>query len=173
MMTARRFDLLLTTVLLVIAGGYVLRMATYPNRAGLVPALVGLVMAGALVVQLLLQARGGQDSLPQDEEVEEPVDHAPALEPDTYETLIALRGERRSKFLTIAAFIVAFYALVLLAGFVVAATLTIPLLLLRLRERPHVVLLGALAAGGGSYLFVVRLLGLPVVEGYLSQFLSL
>jgi hypothetical protein len=171
-MTARRFDQLLTLGLLVLAVGYALRMAAYPDRAGLVPALVGLVMAVTLVVQLLLLARGRHEG--RREDVAEDGDGSPPdLEPDTYETLIALRGERRTKFLTIVGFIVIFYAVVLLAGFVVAVTLTIPLLLLRLRERPFVVVVGAVAAGAASYMFVVGLLGLPLVSGHLSRFVSL
>lgn len=56
-MTARRFDLLVTCVLFAFGIWYGLEMLSYPDRAGVVPAVAAGIMVAALVVQLLLSLR--------------------------------------------------------------------------------------------------------------------
>jgi hypothetical protein len=89
------------------------------------------------------------------------------LEQDSYENLIALRGVRRRRFLAIAAFSVAFYVGYLLVGFVVTTGVLMAAILVAARERPHVVVIGALVGAGAAYALVVSLLGIPAMSGYL------
>lgn len=56
-MTARRFDLLVTCLLLAFGIWYGLEMLGYPDRAGVVPAIAAGIMVAALLVQLLLSLR--------------------------------------------------------------------------------------------------------------------
>lgn len=205
-MTARRFDLLVTCVLLAFATWYGLRMLAYPAGAGVVPAIAAGIMVVALLVQLLLSLRKPAEpaepgahgvaagrtgpgehgatavGAPPHAAVPHAADGSPELddltavrhaveeqelEQDSYETLIALRGVRRRRFLAITLFSAAFYVGFLLVGFVVTTGVLMAAILLFARERAHVVVIGGLVAAGSAYALVVSLLGIPPLSGYL------
>lgn len=185
-MNERRFDLLLTLALLGFGVWYGVRMYSYPANAGMVPAIVATVFVGALVVQAVLMGRrltaraeadGGVaeeavataevsgSGRPGTEELPPRASNEP--EPDTYETLIALKGVRRRRFLTIVAFTIAFYVGTMLVSFVLTAGVLITAILLVSREKLYVALTGGLVGALSAYGLVVGLLDLPPFEGYL------
>ena len=104
------------------------------------------------------------------EEAELDVRHAvETLEPerDSYETLIALSGVRRRRFLAITLFSGLFYVGFILVGFVVTTGVLITAILFAARERPHVALLGGAIGAAAAYGLVVLLIGIPAMSGYL------
>lgn len=195
-MSERKFDILLTWVLLAFAVWYGVTMYGYPARAGYIPMIVAAVMAVTLVVRLVLlyrpQAREEDVSTPEPEEArvesyravgeggtaatevaveavaEDPPAGAPVPpEPAGYDSLIRLDGERRRRFITIAAFAIAFYFGIVLAGFVVTTAVLITAVFLVARERPHVAILGGLLSAGAVYVLTVVVLGLQPLRGAL------
>jgi hypothetical protein len=185
-MNERRFELLLTWVLLGFALVYGVRMYTYPSDAGRVPSIVAAVMVGALVVQLVTMHRfpprqtagePGGKSRDGENERRTPTDTAPVVgrresgsaepEPDSYETLIALTPLRQRRFWTITGFAVIFAVGIPLVGFVVTAGLTVAGILLFARERPRTVVAGAAFATAAAYGLVVGLIGLSPLHGLL------
>ncbi len=59
-MSARSFERLVTLVLLAFATAYLVKMLTYPEGAGQIPAIVAAVMIAALLVQLAASFRSGE-----------------------------------------------------------------------------------------------------------------
>lgn len=178
-MNARRFDLSFTVLLLLGSLAYLARMLTYPGGAGRVPSVVSAVAVGALILQLVLitlrhdaaveRETLGEPVLIPGAAVEEPEEHGSPVveEQDSYETLVALRGERRVKFISIAAFTIAFYFGVLLVGFVITSTVLVSGILVLCRERWPIVLAGGATGLVVSYGMMVWLLDLPAVSGVL------
>jgi hypothetical protein len=184
-MNERRFELLLTWLLLAFALAYGVRMYTYPSDAGRVPSIVAAVMVAALVAQLVVmhrsprQAAGepGVESRDGQDERRTPTDTGPVVgqrqqgpaepEPDSYETLISLTPLRRRRFWAITGFAVIFAVGIPLVGFVVTAGLTVAGILLVARERPRTVLAAAAVATAAAYGLVVGLIGLPPLHGLL------
>ena len=217
-MNSHRFDLLVTWALLAFGAWYGLQMLSYPDGAGVVPAIAAAIMVAALLVQLVVLHRrrardadagaGGATALGADPAPSVPSPSVPSpsvpsasvtsasdpataghtggatlpagdltavrhaveeqeLEQDSYENLIALRGVRRRRFIAIAAFSVAFYVGYILVGFVVTTGVLMAAILVAARERPHVVVIGALVGAGAAYALVVSLLNIPAMSGYL------
>ncbi len=67
-MSARSFERLVTLVLLAFATAYLVKMLSYPEGAGQIPAIVAAVMIATLLVQLAASFRsgGGGDDAPAD-----------------------------------------------------------------------------------------------------------
>lgn len=185
-MNERRFELLLTWVLLVFALAYGLRMHTYPSDAGRVPSIVAAVMVAALVVQLVLlhrrphPRRGGEENDPAvygergqrsatgvPETLEQRKSGPAEPEPDNYGTLIALTPLRRRRFGTITGFALAFAVGIPLVGFVVTSGLTVGGILVLARERAVTVMAGAVVATAAAYGLVVGVIGLAPLHGLL------
>lgn len=178
-MNELRFDRILTVVLLAFSTWYAVTMFLYPANAGRVPGIVALVAIGALIVQLALSFR---PSKPTTATAESPVLATPGsgegatatgslpivqeVEPDTYDNLLALRGPRLRRFLVISGFILAYYVGALLVGWVISTTVLLPAVLLLSGERVRVVVIAGVASAIGSYLLVVQLLGLPLLDGF-------
>lgn len=166
-MTARRFDLWFTGVLLLLSVAYLVRMQSYPDGAGRVPAFVAVVAIAALGLQLVISLlRPGAGDRSTEVEPDEH-DAGGSQEQDSYDTLIALHGERRTRFLSIAIFTVVFYVGVLAVGFVLTSAVLVGALMLFRRERPGVVLACSATVAASSYALIVALLGLPVLSGFL------
>lgn len=174
----RRFDIILTVVLLGAGVWYGLTMLSYPSSAGRVPAFVAAIMVGAAVVQVVIQLlhlRRRPTAAPADAAAAAPSsgeeDAAPraAQEPeiDSYESLIALGAGRRGKFLAIVAFSAAFYVGFLLVGFVLTTAALITAIMLFSRERVWAALLGGVIGGAAAYALVVGVMNLPPVSGML------
>lgn len=186
-MNAHRFDLLVAWVLLLIACGYGLQMLSYSNNAGRVPAICAAVMAGALVVQLAMSHRhrttGGKAGRAATESAavgptvgEDSTDYVAGAnqlaaryepEPDSYETLIALHGVRRRRFLSIALFSCLFYLGFALVGFVLTTGLLIAGILLAAREKIYVATTGGVVGAAVAYTLVVTLIGVEPLQGLL------
>lgn len=188
-MNERRFELIVSWVLLGFAVWYLATMASYPDNAGRVPVITAAVAAGALVIQIVtLHVRRRK---PVAEEAHLPhiaeavLDRADArteghdvqhphlaeeledeLEKDSYDTLIAIKGVRRTRFLTMAAFCVLFYAGILIAGFVVTTGVLIAAIMLSAKEKLLTALIGGLAGSAAAYGLVVSLMGLQPWTGY-------
>ncbi|MER3390871.1 MAG: hypothetical protein RJQ01_12700 [Microcella sp.] len=184
-MSELRFERILTALLLVGSVWYAIVMFSYPSNAGRIPGIVAIVASVTLLVQLLLSLRTRSRSTPSDQD-DRPVEEqgrspsrvddadaqgasrpAPVLEQDSYDTLIALRGARRRRFLIMAGYILVFYIGSLLVGFVVTTTVLLPVILLLAGEKVRVAVISAVVAAVGSYLLVVQLLGLPLLDGVL------
>ena len=180
-MTERKFDGILTTALLAFSAVYCVIMFLYPAQAGRVPGIVALVAIGALLLQLLLSLRSRSTSGRTADEpavvsavqaglanADAPISAGNEPEPDNFYTLLAFRGGRLRRLLTIFGFILAFYVGATLVGFVVTPTVLMVAILLMARERVRVALIGGAVAAVSSYLLVVQLLGLPLIQGYLA-----
>ncbi|WP_116947632.1 hypothetical protein [Jiangella endophytica] len=188
-MNERRFELIVSWILLGFAVWYLVTMASYPDNAGRVPVITAAVAAAALVVQIVtLHVRRrkpaeGEAHLPH--LAEAVLDRADArteghdvqhphlaeeledeLEKDSYDTLIAIKGVRRTRFLAMAAFCVLFYAGILIAGFVVTTGVLIAAIMLSAKEKIHTALIGGLAGAAAAYGLVVSLMGLQPWTGY-------
>ncbi|RIQ35891.1 hypothetical protein [Jiangella rhizosphaerae] len=190
-MNERRFELIVSWILLAFVLWYLATMASYPDNAGRVPVITAAVAAAALVVQIatlhLRRRRPAADGEPHLPHLAEAVlDRADArteghdvqhphlaeeledeLEKDSYDTLIAITGVRRRRFLAMAAFCVLFYVGILVAGFVVTTGVLIAAIMLSAKERLHVALIGGLAGAAAAYGLVVLLMGLQPWTGYL------
>lgn len=195
-MSERKFDILLTWVLLAFAIWYGVTMYGYPARAGYIPMIVAAVMAITLVARLVLlyrpraredvvsardpgqarvesyQAVGEGGTAATQVAVEAVAENPPAgapvaPEPAGYDSMIRLSGDRRRRFVTIAGFAIAFYFGIVLAGFVVTTAVLITAVFLVARERPHVAILGGLLSAGAVYLLTVVVLGLQPLRGAL------
>jgi hypothetical protein len=175
-MTERRFQLGLSSVLLAATAWYVLEMVSYPSHAGRVPTIVALVMAGALVLQIVGQVRSlrapsapspsaatSDDPLAYAEERVQEVEEATS----GFGVLLALDSVRRRRFIEIALFSILFYVGALMVGFVLTTGILIFAFLLLARERLIVALAAGLLAAGAVYLLVVVVIGLPALDGYL------
>lgn len=181
-MNALRFDRILTVALLAFSIWYAIAMFSYPVNAGRIPGIVAVIAIIALVVQLILSFRAPAVSpdLPT-----EPIavlmsgeesagatsplasDPFPFLERDSYENLLAVRGPRLRRLLTISGFTIAFLVSAILVGFVLTTTLLLPAVILLSGERARVAFIAGLAGAVGSYLLIVQLLGLPLFDGVL------
>lgn len=184
-MNERRFDLAVTSTFLVLGVAYLVVMASYPSRAGLVPAIVAGVFCAALSIDLVRGFRG-RVSTP----TAAPVDvddtgvglgHATHAahgahdgdgasdvdEVDGYDALVRLDRSRRNRLLLIVAWTVLYLIGSVLIGFVVTTGVLLVALFLVLRESPRATAL--MGAGGvvAAYLLVVVLLDLPVLDGWL------
>lgn len=176
MMSEKIFDRILTGALLMFSAWYCVSMLLYPSNAGRIPAIVASVAIGALLVQLWLSFRSRRAAPSTVAEIPSVPDQpylprveAESNEPekDTYDTLLAVRGKRLRRLLMICGFILAFYLSSILVGFVVTSAVLIPAIFLMARERIWVALIGGAVAAVASYLLVVQLLGLPLIQGYL------
>lgn len=178
-MSELRFDRILTGALLAFSLWYAVTMFLYPANAGRIPGIVAAVAVVALIVQLLLSFRspsrlaaiaGAEAAVPISPADAVPDNKllaaSPVLEQDSYENLLALRGPRLRRFLLISGFIVACYLGALLVGFVVATTVLLPVLLLLSGERTRVAVIAGVATAVSTYLLVVQLLGLPLLDGF-------
>jgi len=180
----RRVELLFTLALLIFSIWYAIRMAMYSNYAGRVPAVVGLIMAVALVVQLVRQLaiRPGQkeehhetaavelaEQLPGGvgEGVQEAVDEVVETEDDNHQTLFALSPDRRRKLLAIVAYTLLFWIGSMAVGFVITTGVLIFAILLYSRERLWVALAWALGMAFATYWFVVGLLSANPWSGWI------
>lgn len=196
-MSERRFEILLSWVLLCLGVLYGVRMYLYPSDAGRVPTIVAAVMVGALVVQLIVLY--GSSPAPVPSAAGEPSATADATdkaaktphplpssvtqsdigaaaaeserpaepEPDTYQTLIALTPVRRRRFWAISGFAVGFAAGIPLVGFVVTAGVMVAGVLAVGRERPATILVGGGVAAMAAYGLVAFLLDTPPFQGHL------
>jgi hypothetical protein len=199
--SARSFERLVTLVLLAFATAYLVKMLTYPEGAGQIPAIVAAVMIAALLVQLAASFRSGEGgdaapAAPAASAAPSPAapsgagrggaaseQHAvassvaasaeevspPEIEPDTYETLIRLRGQRRRLFLAIAVWTLLFYVGALAVGFVATFAVLFAALLIYVRERLVVALVVGALSGVLMYAFVTVFLGLPGFDGFLLR----
>lgn len=164
----RRADLFVTVVLLVLSVIYLVRMVTYPEAAGKVPAIVAAVMIGTLVVQLVLgrrtvgahPARRGSDEPASLLTDDEPSDRA-------YDELIALHGPRLRRFLLISVWTISYFVLVVLVGFVVAAPIAVGGILALSKERMAVVVVGAALALAAAYGLLSMIGGVSLFSGVL------
>ena len=195
-MNEKRFELLVSAVLLAFTVWYAVVMASYPSNAGRVPAIAAAVAAGALVVQLIIvsrtndapaatpstetEASTGTPSLVDDDLVREGLDagltkeeaeRVSAVESDSasYSTLLAVTGLRRRRLIIIAIFAIAFYLCILLIGFVVTTGVMIAAILAVSRERLQTVILGGVIGAAAAYVLVVLVLGLQPMQGYLVR----
>lgn len=188
-MNERRFELIVSYVLLAFAVWYLATMASYPDNAGRVPVITAAVAAAALVVQIVTlhlrrrKAAEGEPPLPhlagavldradartEGHDVQHPhlaEELEVELEKDSYETLIAINGVRRRRFLAMAAFCVLFYAGILIAGFVVTTGVLIAAIMLSAKEKIYTALIAGVAGAAAAYGLVVSLMGLQPWTGY-------
>jgi hypothetical protein len=180
-MTERRIQLTLSAVLLLVTAWYMVQMLSYPANAGRVPAIVALVTAGALVLQIVGQVRGlrrpepapapastvtanlpDHDPLARAEERVHEVDSALS----GYDTLLEFDRVRRNRFIAIAAFSVLFYVGALLVGFVLTTAVLIPVFLLVARERVMTAIAAGVVSAAAVYALVVVVIGLRPLDGY-------
>lgn len=180
-MNERRFQLLMSVALLGGTAWYALQMSSYGSNAGRVPLIVSLVMAGALVVQIIVQLRAlrvpAREPVPQAvagpaEDGETPVDgHARVHEVEEatagYGALLALDRVRRRRFIAIAVFSVLFYLGALMIGFVLTTGILITAFLLLARERVFTAVAAGVVSATGVWALVVVVLDLPALDGYL------
>ncbi|MBB5786883.1 hypothetical protein [Jiangella mangrovi] len=189
-MNERRFELIVSWILLGFTVWYLATMASYSNNAGRVPAITAAVAGVALIVQIVtLYVR--RDKAAHEEAhlphlAEAVLDRADArteghegehqhlaeeledeLEKDSYDTLIAIKGVRRTRFLAMAAFCVLFYVGILIAGFVVTTGVLIAAIMLTAKEKPYTAVIAGLAGAAAAYGLVVSLMGLQPWTGYL------
>jgi hypothetical protein len=199
--SARSFERLVTLVLLAFATAYLVKMLSYPEGAGQIPAIVAAVMIAALLVQLAGSFRSGEGggdapTAPAASAAPSPAapagagpggaaseQHAvassvapsadeptpPEIEPDTYETLIRLHGQRRRLFLAIAVWTMLFYVGALAVGFVATFAVLFAALLIYVRERLVVALVAGALSGVLMYAFVTVFLELPGFDGLLLR----
>lgn len=190
-MNERRFELIFSYVLLGFTVWYLAAMVSYSGNAGRVPAITAAVAGVALVVQIVtLHLRRRKP--PVHEEAHVPhiaeavleradarteghdVQHAhladeleDELEKDSYDTLIAIKGVRRTRFLAMAAFCVLFYVGILVAGFVVTTGVLIAAIMLTAKEKLYTAVIAGLVGAAAAYGLVVSLMGLQPWTGYL------
>lgn len=183
-LTEQRFERAVTVVLLLGGIWYIATMLSYPDGAGVVPAIIATVLVVAAGVQLVMSVRrgraaGGRDDQPSSgravstasaagEEAQTPQDDDHGLEQESYATLLVLRGSRRRRFLVISAFTFLFYVGVLLVGFVVPAGVLMFGLMLVSGERLWTSVVGGIVAAGAAYLFTY-VVGLTVLGGVIFQ----
>lgn len=183
-MNERRFDLAVTSTFLVLGVAYLVVMASYPSRAGLVPAIVAGVFCGALSIDLVRGIRG-RVSAPTAAPVE--VDDTPVGgshathgahdgdgasdvdEVDGYDALVRLDRSRRNRLLLIVAWTILYLIGSVLIGFVVTTGVLLVALFLVLRESPRATALMGTGGVVAAYLLVVVLLDLPVLDGWLVE----
>jgi hypothetical protein len=189
-MNERRFELIVSWILLGFTVWYLATMASYSNNAGRVPAITAAVAGVALVVQIAtLHLRRRK---PVHEEAHLPhlaeavLDRADArteghdvqhphlaeeledeLEKDSYDTLIAIKGVRRTRFLAMAGFCVLFYAGILIAGFIVTTGVLIAAIMLTAKEKLWTAAIAGLVGAAAAYGLVVSLMGLQPWTGHL------
>jgi hypothetical protein len=187
-MNERRFELIVSWILLGFTVWYIATMASYSNNAGRVPVITASVAGVALIVQIVTlhvkrRKAAEQPHLPHlaeavleradarteghdaqhshlAEELEE------ELEKDSYDTLIAIKGVRRTRFLAMAAFCVLFYVGILVAGFVVTTGVLIAAIMLSAKEKLYTAAIAGLAGAAAAYGLVVLLMGLQPWTGY-------
>lgn len=180
-MSERGFQLALSVALLLGTVWYTVQMASYPANAGRVPAIVALVAAGALVMQIVGQVRDLRrpepapttteaiSDLPDDDPLARAEEQAHKVDNATsgYDTLIALDRVRRRRFLEIVTFSVLFFVGALMIGFVLTTGILITLFLLQARERLITALIAGAVSAAAVYALVVLVIGLPPLDGYL------
>lgn len=183
-MSERRFQLLLSAVLLLGTVWYAFEVASYPANAGRVPLIVALVTGAALILQIIVQIRalrsperapepqpvsteaaalGDDDLLARAEERAKEVDNALS----GYDTLLRLDRRRFMRFVAIASFSILFYFGALMAGFVLTTGVLITVFLVVARERVATALFAGVVSAAAVYVLVVLVIGLPALDGYL------
>lgn len=190
-MNERRFELIVSWVLLGFTVWYIATMASYSNNAGRVPVITAAVAGVALIVQIVSLHVRRRKAAEHDEAhlphlAEAVLDRADArteghdvqhphlteeledeLEKDSYDTLIAIKGVRLTRFLAMAAFCVLFYVGILVAGFVVTTGVLIAAIMLSAKEKLYTAVIAGLASAAAAYGLVVSLMGLQPWTGYL------
>ena len=189
-MNERRFELIVSWILLGFTVWYLATMASYADNAGRVPAITASVAGVALVVQIatlhLRRRKPAHEEAHLPHLAEAVLDRADArteghdvhhphlaeeledeLEKDSYDTLIAIKGVRRTRFLAMAAFCVLFYVGILIAGFIVTTGVLIAAIMLTAKERLRTAVVAGLAGAAAAYGLVVSLMGLQPWTGHL------
>lgn len=168
-MSERAFERVTTLVLLGLGLWYLVQMLSYGGGAGRIPAIVAVVMIGAALVQLALSFRRRESLSPSGAHEAAPVSPAaqPLVEPDTYDSLIRIRGTRRRRFIAIAVWAVLFYIGSLAVGFVLTFPVLFAALLVFVREKLFLTLVVTAVTAVAVYVFVTVFLDLPAFRGFL------
>lgn len=180
-MTEKRFQIGLTSVLLLGTGWYAVQMASYPANAGRVPLIAALVMAAALIAQLFTQVRqarrpqvlaGPTGDVAADRDDADPLATAERRVQEveeaasSFDALLALDSRRRMRLLTIVVFSILYFLVALLVGFVLSTGVLITTFMLVARERAWLALASGLLSAAAVYVLVVVVLDLPALDGY-------
>jgi hypothetical protein len=169
----RSFERAVTLLLLVGGLWYLAQMLSYPAGSGRIPAIVAIVMIVAAAVQLALSFRRRDRAAPapalaaDDDAGTTADDHGAEIEPDSYDTLIRLRGKRRRLFIAIAVWTVLFYVGSLAVGFVITFTVLFAALLLYVGEKVRTTAIITVVTALTLYAFLTAVLDLPAARGFL------